>query len=635
MRRVRPLFVGLAGLAAVVFAAAPTDAAVQAASSRETQAQHEIAVAFRALAHLPSVARGRTTLQGFDPAMWQTLEQAGTQLLDGQAKGQLPRVSEHTGSASIVSPGEATVPLTITVTTKYPPPSYSLHYLAVALESHGRWQVSWTTMCMLVESAHELCPPTPEHVEAGNILPVASGGPLDSTSLSPGLVNPGPLAVTKDGGVLIADTSRNQILEWNVGVLTVVAGDGLQGFGGDGGPAVDAELDGPGEIAVGPTGTIYFVDSGNDRIRAITPGGTMETVAGDGSVDAGANVGDGGLAIEAPLNPSGLAVSPAGVLYVSSNSAIREVDQDGIISTLVQGGPPDGVDVQVGGAPEAFFPDSLALDGQGDVIVFSFSPKELFSVGPTGRVSALGPNYATALSTAPDGGVLVAEHNPGLDHVTGTTMAALPFDTRVPGVRYPLVAEGIAEGADGTTYIDSEPGDGFTDQTGLYEVTDGVARPVRITSTLESTLPAVGAPGFPAATYPATAPSQGTDAALPSCPSAQGVTSFTPAAETAARSLLGFWNTGFSYDLHASDRSWWPGVVGNFTGTGSLGRQTVGDLMPATDSLYAPAIAAACGQALVKDSVEVVMGASPYDFSYQHVFLLDRDGSPLVYFSDA
>jgi hypothetical protein len=57
--------------------------------------------------------------------------------------------------------------------------------------------------------------------------------------------------------------------------------------------------------------------------------------------------------------------------------------------------------------------------------------------------------------------------------------------------------------------------------------------------------------------------------------------------------------------------------------------------MPPTESLNAPAVAAACGQALVKDSVEVVMGASPYDFSYQHVFLLDRDGSPLVYFADA
>ena len=98
--------------------------------------------------------------------------------------------------------------------------------------------------------------------------------------------------------------------------------------------------------------------------------------------------------------------------------------------------------------------------------------------------------------------------------------------------------------------------------------------------------------------------------------------------------LLGGWNSNFSYDLHASDRSWWAGVVRNFTGSGALGRQTVGEVTPAAGSLYAPAIAAACGPQLVRDSVEVLMGPSAYDFSYQHVFLLDRGGAPLVYFAD-
>jgi hypothetical protein len=73
--------------------------------------------------------------------------------------------------------------------------------------------------------------------------------------------------------------------------------------------------------------------------------------------------------------------------------------------------------------------------------------------------------------------------------------------------------------------------------------------------------------------------------------------------------------------------------VANFAGPGIEGRQTVGLSSPAAASLYAQAIAAACGPALVRDSLEFVLGPSAYDFSYQHVFVLDRDGTPLVYFA--
>jgi hypothetical protein len=601
------------------------------AARREMEAQREIALAFRAFGTLPPVSRGRALLQGYDRAMWLALQQSGTKLLDG-ANGAPAKVSEATGTAAVVRPGEAAVPLTITMRTTPPPPSYSLHYTGVALETRGRWQVSWTTMCLLVESANELCPPTPAHLVPGDVLPSAQGGPLDSTSLSPGFVNPGPLAIAPDGGVLIADQARNQILEWRNGSLSVVAGDGLEGFSGDGGPAVDAELNSPGEIAVGPTGTVYFADRGNQRVRAVSADGTIETVAGDGDLGNEADLGDGGPATAAPLNPSGIAVSPGGVLYIASNSDIREVAPDGVISTLVAGGPPAG-DVEADGTPTAFLPESLALNGQGDLIVFSFSPKLLFSVSPAGQVTELGQDYATALSSAPDGSVLVAQHGEGLGQVIGTTMAALPVDTRVPGLRYSLVAEGIAEAPNGETYVDTEPGDGFTDQTGLYEIVGGVARPVPISTPITSTLPAIGATGFPAAVFPTPRPSRGADPALPACPSLQGVTPFTKAVENEARQLLAAWNTGFSYNLHASDRAWWPGVVGTFTGSTFQGRQTVGPVKPTADSLYGPAIAAACRRALVRDSIQVLMGPSPYDFSYQHVFLLDRAGTPLVYFA--
>jgi hypothetical protein len=293
------------------------------------------------------------------------------------------------------------------------------------------------------------------------------------------------------------------------------------------------------------------------------------------------------------------------------------------------------VDVSVGGTPTAFFPDSLALDGQGDLIVFGFSPKVLFSVSPRGSVTQLAVDYASALAPAPDGSVLVAEHNPGLDRVSDGAVSALPLDTQVTGLRNALVAEGIAESPDGVVYVDSQPGDGFTDETGLYEIVGGVAHAVDMTSPAASSLPTVGAPGFPSVMFPAPVASTSPDAALTSCPSMAGVEPFTPAVEDTARQLLGFWNSGFSYNLHASDRSWWAGLLVGAGGSGPLGRQTVGPVSPAAQSLYASAIGASCGRALVRDSLEVLMEPSEYDFSYQHVFVLDRQGTPLVFFADS
>ena len=79
---------------------------------------------------------------------------------------------------------------------------------------------------------------------------------------------PGPLAVTPGGTLLVADEAQNRILARSPsGRFRVIAGNGKYGFSGDGGPAVDAELAGPQGIAVAADGTVYFVDRFNNRIR--------------------------------------------------------------------------------------------------------------------------------------------------------------------------------------------------------------------------------------------------------------------------------------------------------------------------------------------------------------------------------
>ena len=110
------------------------------------------------------------------------------------------------------------------------------------------------------------------------------------------------------------------------GQIVTVAGTGERDFGGDDGPAVEAKIAFPGDMEIGPDGNLYFADTNNNRVRMIDlSSGVISTVVGTGEKGYG---GDGGPALEAKLNrPFGVAFDPAGDLYVSDsfNSRIRKV----------------------------------------------------------------------------------------------------------------------------------------------------------------------------------------------------------------------------------------------------------------------------------------------------------------------
>ncbi len=122
------------------------------------------------------------------------------------------------------------------------------------------------------------------------------------------------------------------------GIINTVAGSGVSGFSGDEGPATAAQLNSPSDVAVDAAGNLYIVDSGNYRVRRVTPDSVISTYAGNGSPNYG---GDGGLAINAGISPTSAAVDAAGNLYLAGglSGRVRKVAANtGIISTVAGNG---------------------------------------------------------------------------------------------------------------------------------------------------------------------------------------------------------------------------------------------------------------------------------------------------------
>jgi sugar lactone lactonase YvrE len=187
------------------------------------------------------------------------------------------------------------------------------------------------------------------------------------------LVLPSAIAFDTQGNLYIAETGNHAVREFTVaGVVTTVAGNGVQGFSGDSGPATAAELDSPAGLALDTAGNLYIADSHNHRVREVAAAtGTITTLAGTGV--AGYS-GDGGLAVAAQLDlPTALALDSAGNLYIADtdNHRVRRIAvTTGVIATIAG----NGVEAFTGDSGPATAasidsPNGLALDAAGNLYI--------------------------------------------------------------------------------------------------------------------------------------------------------------------------------------------------------------------------------------------------------------------------
>ena len=171
---------------------------------------------------------------------------------------------------------------------------------------------------------------------AGNGFPGYAGD--DGLAIDASLFLPVDISVDSSGNLYIADAGNNCIRKVDTeGIISTVAGNGLSGFAGDNGPAIEASLSAPTEVSIDEWGNLYIADPGNHRIRKVDLNGIITTVAGNGN---GGYDGDGGSAVEASLyNPWGVAVFDGSIFIADShNSRIRRVDTSGIITTVAGNG---------------------------------------------------------------------------------------------------------------------------------------------------------------------------------------------------------------------------------------------------------------------------------------------------------
>lgn len=241
-----------------------------------------------------------------------------------------------------------------------------------------------------------------ETIAGTGYLGDAPNGLAKETSLN----HPTHITFAPNADMIISAWHNSKVLRYSFGdgTVTTICGTGARSYGGDGGPATEALLDLPVATAFAPDGSMYIADQANQRVRLVALDGTIDTVVGTG--EAGFS-GDGGSALEAQINlptgqsapPSGrIAVDAEGNLYIADtgNHRVRKVDPEGVITTVAGTGD-RGYAGDGGDATDAQLnrPNDIAVDDEGNLFIADTDNHCVRQVAPDGVITTLAGTCGT------------------------------------------------------------------------------------------------------------------------------------------------------------------------------------------------------------------------------------------------
>jgi len=228
-------------------------------------------------------------------------------------------------------------------------------------------------------------------------------------------------------------------------IITTIAGTGTTGYGGDGGPALAAQMDDPSGIAVDSSGNLYLADYGNDRVRKITAStGIIDTIAGTGT---GGFSGDDGLATAAQVNdPTDVAVDSAGNVYIAdcSNHRVRKITASTGNITTIAGTGAGGFSGDDGLATAAQLncPNGLGLDSSGNLYIADYYNHRIRKItAATGNITTIAGTGVGGFS-GDDGLATAAQLNEPLDVVIDSSGNAYISDYNNNRIRKVTAATG-------------------------------------------------------------------------------------------------------------------------------------------------------------------------------------------------
>jgi len=320
---------------------------------------------------------------------------------------------------------------------------------------------------------NDVDPPVGEQWLVSSLAGTSTAGYVDGTGTAARFSAPQGIAVDSNGNIYVADTGNNRIRKITAeGVVTSLAGTSTAGYADGTGTA--ARFSAPQGIAIDSSGNIYVADTGNNRIRKVTPAGVVTSLAGTST----AGYADGTGTAARFSAPQGIAVDSSGNIYVADtgNNRIRKVTPTGVVTTLA-GTSTAGYANGTGTAARFNLPQGIAVDNNGNIYVADTGNNRIRKITPAGVVTSLAGTLAagyangtgtTARFSAPqgiavdsNGNVYVADTGNNrirkitaggvVSSLAGTSTAGY-IDGTGTAARF-SAPQGIAINADGISYV--------------------------------------------------------------------------------------------------------------------------------------------------------------------------------------